>query len=187
MGIASFFKNLFGDSEEQNQPQPESAKQPVNQQEEKPAMFCFQCQETAKNTGCTVKGVCGKDGETANLQDLLIHVMKGIAVYGEKADELGVSVEETGDFLCKGLFTTITNANFDPERFNALIQEGFQVRDSIKADFEAAYQKKMAPLLPMRFRMPPLGPVMLPLSLKKRKQSAFWPRKMKMYALYANF
>ena len=142
MGIASFFKNLFGDSEEQNQPQPESAKQPVNQQEEKPAMFCFQCQETAKNTGCTVKGVCGKDGETANLQDLLIHVMKGIAVYGEKADELGVSVEETGDFLCKGLFTTITNANFDPERFNALIQEGFQVRDSIKADFEAAYQKK---------------------------------------------
>jgi len=143
MSIASFFKNLFGASEEQNQsPQPEVAKQPVNQEEEKPAMFCFQCQETAKNTGCTVKGVCGKDGETANLQDLLIHVMKGIAVYGEKADELGVSVAEAGDFLCKGLFTTITNANFDPERFNALITEGFQVRDAIKAKFEAAYQEK---------------------------------------------
>ena len=44
-------------------------------------MFCFQCQETAKNTGCTVKGVCGKPEETANLQDLVIHVLRGIAVY----------------------------------------------------------------------------------------------------------
>ncbi len=143
MGIASFFKTLFGGAEEQNQPpQPESVNLPVNEEERKPAMFCFQCQETAKNTGCTVKGVCGKDEGTANLQDLLIHVMKGIAVYGEKADELGVSVTEPGDFLCKGLFTTITNANFDPERFNALIQEAFQVRDDIKSKFEAAYQEK---------------------------------------------
>ena len=51
-------------------------------------MFCFQCQETAKNTGCTVKGVCGKPEETANLQDLLIFVLKGIAVYGERLKEL---------------------------------------------------------------------------------------------------
>jgi len=141
MGIASFFKNLFGETEKQNQ-QPESVNNPVNEDEGRPAMFCFQCQETAKNTGCTVKGVCGKDEGTANLQDLLIHVMKGIAVYGEKANELGVSVTEPGDFVTKGLFTTITNANFDPERFNALIQEGFQVRDAIKAKFEAAYQEK---------------------------------------------
>ncbi|MBU4425823.1 MAG: hypothetical protein KKB35_03720, partial [Proteobacteria bacterium] len=48
-------------------------------------MFCFQCQETAKNTGCTIKGVCGKPEETANLQDLLIYVLKGISIYGEKA------------------------------------------------------------------------------------------------------
>lgn len=105
-------------------------------------MFCFQCQETAKNTGCTVKGVCGKDEQTANLQDLLIYIMKGIAVYGERAHELGVSDEKTGEFLCKGLFTTITNANFAPERFQALIQEAFQVRAAVKAQFEAAYQEK---------------------------------------------
>ena len=54
-------------------------------------MFCFQCQETAKNQGCTVKGVCGKPEETANLQDLLIHVLKGTGIYGEKAVELGFS------------------------------------------------------------------------------------------------
>ncbi len=52
-------------------------------------MFCFQCQETARNTGCTVKGVCGKPEETANLQDLLIFVLRGISVYGEKLKELG--------------------------------------------------------------------------------------------------
>jgi len=52
-------------------------------------MFCLQCQETAKNTGCTVKGVCGKPEETANLQDLLVFVLKGISVYGEKLKELG--------------------------------------------------------------------------------------------------
>ncbi len=52
-------------------------------------MFCFQCQETAKNTGCTIKGMCGKPEETANLQDLLLFVLRGMAVYGEKLKELG--------------------------------------------------------------------------------------------------
>ena len=50
-------------------------------------MFCYQCQETAKNTGCTIKGVCGKSEDTANLQDLLIFALKGLAVYGEKAKD----------------------------------------------------------------------------------------------------
>ena len=59
-------------------------------------MFCFQCQETAKNTGCTIKGVCGKPEETANLQDLLIYALRGIAVYGEKAKALGIYDKETG-------------------------------------------------------------------------------------------
>ena len=54
-------------------------------------MFCFQCQETAKNEGCTIKGVCGKPEDTANLQDLLIYVLRGIAVYDEMAKELGMS------------------------------------------------------------------------------------------------
>jgi len=51
-------------------------------------MFCFQCQETAKNEGCTVRGVCGKSEDTANLQDLLIDTLRGFAIYGEKARRL---------------------------------------------------------------------------------------------------
>jgi len=62
-------------------------------------MFCFQCQETAKNTGCTVKGVCGKQESLANLQDLLIYILKGISVYGEKAKELGIVDKKAGFLL----------------------------------------------------------------------------------------
>ncbi len=75
-------------------------------------MFCFQCQETAKNTGCTVKGMCGKPEETANLQDLLIFVLRGIAIYGEKLKELGQPDRSNDDFVLQGLFATITNANW---------------------------------------------------------------------------
>jgi len=104
-------------------------------------MFCFQCQETAMNTGCTVKGVCGKPEETANLQDLLIFVLKGISVYGEKLKELGT--DRTNDaFIAEGLFATITNVNWDNARFTALIKEGLQRRDQLKTKFLATYKGK---------------------------------------------
>ncbi len=105
-------------------------------------MFCFQCQETAKNTGCTIKGVCGKPEETANLQDLLIYVLRGIAVYGEKAKELGINDKETGLFIAQALFTTITNANWDNDRFIALIKDALKHRDALKDKFLAAYKEK---------------------------------------------
>jgi hydroxylamine reductase len=105
-------------------------------------MFCFQCQETAMNTGCTVKGVCGKPQETANLQDLLIFVLKGISVYGEKLKELGTADRTNDAFIAEGLFATITNANWDNARFTALIQEGLQRRDQLKTKFLAAYKGK---------------------------------------------
>jgi hydroxylamine reductase len=105
-------------------------------------MFCFQCQETAKNTGCTVKGVCGKPKETANLQDLLIFVLKGISIYGEKLKELGAADRTNDDFIAQGLFATITNANWDDARFTAMIQEGLQRRDRLKTKFLAAYKEK---------------------------------------------
>ena len=105
-------------------------------------MFCFQCQETARNTGCTVRGVCGKPEETANLQDLLIFVLKGISVYGEKLKELGAPDRSDGDFIAQGLFATITNANWDDARFTAMIQEGLQRKDRIRAKFLAAYKEK---------------------------------------------
>ncbi|MGD9975816.1 MAG: hydroxylamine reductase, partial [Desulfatirhabdiaceae bacterium] len=105
-------------------------------------MFCFQCQETAKNTGCTVRGVCGKPEETANLQDLLIHVMKGISVYGEKLKELGHVIRANDDFLAQGLFATITNANWDDDRFTAMIQDGLSRRDQMRTQFLAAFREK---------------------------------------------
>jgi len=105
-------------------------------------MFCFQCQETAKNTGCTVKGVCGKPEDTANLQDLLIYVLRGIAVYGEKAKELGISNKDDGLFVAQALFATITNANWDNDRFIDMIKEALKSREALKDKFLAAYKEK---------------------------------------------
>jgi hydroxylamine reductase len=105
-------------------------------------MFCFQCQETAKNNGCTVKGVCGKPEETANLQDLLVFAMKGIAVYAEKLKELGAPDRNNDMFIAQGLFATITNANWDDARFTAMILDGLKRRDQLKTAFLSAYKQK---------------------------------------------
>ncbi len=105
-------------------------------------MYCFQCQETAKNTGCTVKGVCGKPEDTADIQDLLIFVLRGIAVYGERLKELGVSDKEAGLFVARSLFATITNVNWDNDRFTAMIREALERRDQLKNRFLAAYKEK---------------------------------------------
>ena len=79
-------------------------------------MFCFQCQEAAKGEGCTIKGMCGKESDTSDLQDLLIYNLKGIAVIASKAQADGVEVPDTtGKFIAQGLFTTITNTNFNDE------------------------------------------------------------------------
>lgn len=104
-------------------------------------MYCFQCQETAKNTGCTVRGVCGKPEDTANLQDLLIYVLKGIAVYAEKLAELGVRDRELGLFVAKSLFATITNANFDNEHITRYMQEGLERKEAVREQFLAAYRE----------------------------------------------
>jgi len=101
-------------------------------------MFCFQCQETAKNTGCTVKGVCGKPEETADLQDMLIYVCKGISIYGEKLKEMGTVDKDAARFICKALFTTITNVAWDDDVIIGRIKEGFKVRDAVKEKVKAA-------------------------------------------------
>ncbi|MCP4343130.1 MAG: hydroxylamine reductase [Desulfobulbaceae bacterium] len=101
-------------------------------------MFCFQCQETAKGTGCTIKGVCGKQESTANLQDLLIHDLKGIAVLAKGLKEAGVQVEKsTGLFIAQGLFTTITNANFDNTSLESWIKRSQAIKTGLKAQFDA--------------------------------------------------
>ncbi len=94
-------------------------------------MYCFQCQETARNQGCTVKGVCGKPEGTANLQDLLIYVCKGISVYGEKLAKQGTVDREAGRFIIKALFVTITNAAWDDDSIIEWIRRGLKVKDAI--------------------------------------------------------
>ncbi len=103
-------------------------------------MFCFQCQETAKNTGCTVKGVCGKSDEEANLMDLLVYVIKGISIYSQMARQNNVSYdkETTDRFVIDGLFVTITNANFDKNAIIEYIRKGLDIRNDIKLKLNEA-------------------------------------------------
>ena len=98
-------------------------------------MFCFQCQEAAQGTGCTVAGVCGKKEDTAAHQDVLVHVLKGLAVVADAADLDAARLDAEGLFISQGLFATITNANFDNARFTALIAEAIERRDALKAEF----------------------------------------------------
>ncbi len=105
------------------------------------SMFCYQCEQTARGTGCTVKGVCGKDETTAILQDLLIHATKGIAMYAHRAHELGAADDEVNTFTAEALFTTITNVDFDPERLQGLLRKAAQVRDKAKDLYNKACEE----------------------------------------------
>lgn len=97
-------------------------------------MFCFQCQETAKNQGCLIKGVCGKQPSTARLQDLLLFVVRGISVTERLLRQNGINVErEIYVFNTDALFCTITNANFDDDSIAARVEKGLQLRDRLKA------------------------------------------------------
>ncbi len=95
-------------------------------------MFCFQCQETSKNKGCTVKGVCGKTADVANLQDLLMFLCKGISHYTVRLRELGIEIPEINKFITDSLFMTITNANFDKSRFVKRILMAYEMRNAAK-------------------------------------------------------
>ena len=95
-------------------------------------MFCFQCQEASKGTGCTIKGICGKPEDVANLQDLLIYVMKGISLYAIEARKIGIVNKKADKFIMNGLFATITNANFNKNEFVARIKKGLALREELK-------------------------------------------------------
>ncbi|AST57323.1 hydroxylamine reductase [Thermoanaerobacterium thermosaccharolyticum] len=95
-------------------------------------MFCYQCQEASKGVGCTLRGVCGKTDDTARLQDLLIYTLKGLAIVNQEARKHGLNSENTDSFVIDGLFSTITNVNFDKNYFVGKIKEGLNLRESIK-------------------------------------------------------
>ncbi len=105
------------------------------------SMFCYQCEQTAKGSGCTVQGVCGKDAETAALQDLLIYATKGIAMCAHRARELGAVNRNINIFTNEALFSTITNVNFDPERLRERLNEAAGMRDRARGLYEDACRK----------------------------------------------
>lgn len=94
-------------------------------------MFCFQCQETAKGTGCILSGVCGKTPEVANMQDLLLFVVRGIAVYNQALRKDGRSSARADKFIFDALFTTITNANFDKHSIIEKIKKGLELKKDL--------------------------------------------------------
>ena len=98
-------------------------------------MFCYQCQETAKGTGCTVRGVCGKTSDVANLQDLLLFILKGIDHYRVQLRALDAVDHSADRFILDSLFMTITNANFDKQRFVEKIKEAIKLREQLKQTF----------------------------------------------------
>ena len=105
------------------------------------SMFCYQCEQTAKGTGCDKIGVCGKDAETSATQDLLIHAVKGLSMYAHRAGQLGVTDREIDVFVIRALFTTVTNVNFDPERVKDYILKAAELRDKAKSLYEEACGK----------------------------------------------
>jgi hydroxylamine reductase len=105
------------------------------------SMFCYQCEQTAKGTGCTVQGVCGKDETCATLQDLLLYAVKGIAQYAHRARQLGKTHPEVNAFTVEALFGTITNVDFDPARLENLLRHAAGMRLNAKRMYEDACRK----------------------------------------------
>ena len=101
-------------------------------------MFCYQCEQTAKGEGCTKIGVCGKQGEVADLQDLLVYALEGLSLYAVEGRKVGVVDSEANIFTTKALFSTLTNVNFDPAHFVAAIPRAVAVREGLKAKVKSA-------------------------------------------------
>ena len=102
------------------------------------SMFCYQCEQTAKGTGCTAHGVCGKDPDSATLQDALIHLIKGIARYAHRARQLGAKDRDVDVYVIEALFATITNVNFDPQRLVVELRRGKLIVEKAKSLYESA-------------------------------------------------
>ena len=106
--------------------------------ENQEAMFCYQCEQTAKGQGCTKVGVCGKQPEVAKLQDLLIYALKGVSLYAVEGRKVGINDPETNAFTCEATFSTLTNVDFDPDRFFQLINRCVELREGLKGKIQAA-------------------------------------------------
>lgn len=107
-------------------------------------MFCNQCEQAANSVGCNISGVCGKKPDVAALQDLLLYGLKGVATYAAKARELGAKDDSIDRFVVEGLFTTVTNVDFDADNIVKIIRKAAQTRDQAKALYENACKNASA-------------------------------------------
>jgi hydroxylamine reductase len=101
-------------------------------------MFCYQCEQTAKGEGCTKIGVCGKQPDVAALQDLLNYIVKGLSQVAVEGRKVGINDQEINQFTSRAIFSTLTNVDFDPERFVDLINQAIEKRDALKEKVKAA-------------------------------------------------
>ena len=101
-------------------------------------MFCYQCEQTAKGTGCTVQGVCGKSPEIAALQDLLLYSLMGLSQVAVEGRKVGVSDNDVNVFTVRAAFSTLTNVDFDPDRFMDLIEQSINLCEKLKTQVDAA-------------------------------------------------
>src|SRR5579885_1619041 len=108
------------------------------------SMFCYQCEQTSQGTGCTTMGICGKDPETAALQDLIVHVVKGISQYAHRARLLGASDSKIDFKTLEALFMTLTNVNFDADEHVAYLRELDALRERARQLYEEACTKSGA-------------------------------------------
>ena len=95
-------------------------------------MLCNQCEQTGKGGACTKMGTCGKDPDVSSLQDLLIHVLQGISLFAAEGRKAGIVNPEADLFTLEGIFATLTNVDFDPDRFDTWIRKGVELRDDLK-------------------------------------------------------
>ncbi|MBU0680905.1 MAG: hydroxylamine reductase [Proteobacteria bacterium] len=113
-------------------------------------MFCQQCEQTAKGVACTTVGVCGKNEEVADLQDLLIHATQGLCLYSDAARKKGFTDPATSLFICEAIFSTLTNVNFDPKRFANMITKAVELREKMKVKSGASFTAPAATFTPAK-------------------------------------
>jgi hydroxylamine reductase len=101
-------------------------------------MFCYQCEQTAKGEGCTKIGVCGKQPDVAALQDLVVYTMRGLSQVAVEGRKAGISDPEVNSFTAEAMFSTLTNVDFDPERFKPILEKTVALRERLKTKVKAA-------------------------------------------------
>lgn len=106
-------------------------------------MFCYQCQETTKNEGCVIRGICGKEPQLAALEDYLLYALKGLAAVAVQAQARGPLPERVGLFVAQALFATLTNVNFDRRRIYDLTREAFALRDGLRERLSPAEAERL--------------------------------------------